>query len=164
MNSFFLSRWNEALQAWVAVPEISRTQGKARSAVPGHPLAAASQPARRRFRWTAVMSVVAALGAVPAAAQNLLIGTAGEAGTAVGIGGSGGAGGIGGGGGGGSGGGGAGGGGGGYGAGGGAAGFVYGSNSGGAGGAAADGAGANAGSDSAGLGGAGNTGDREDAR
>ncbi len=104
------------------------------------------------------MSVVVALGAAPAAAQNLLIGTAGEAGAALGIGGSGGAGGIGGGGGGGSGGGGAGGGGGGYGAGGGAAGFVYGSNSGGAGGAAADGAGANAGSDSAGLGGAGNNG------
>jgi len=158
MNICFRSLWNEALGAWVAVAEISRSHVASRSVAKARSGVESGDPVRRLFRLSALMSVVVMLGAapfVPAFAQSVLVGNAGEGGVGEGIGGNGGAGGIGGGGGGGSGGALAGGGGGGYGAGGGGAGFTYGSNSGGAGGPARGGDG---GSDNAGLGGAGNLG------
>jgi len=158
MNISFRSLWNDALGAWIAVSEISRSHSGSRSTSRLDSAAKPGEPARRLFRLSALMSVVAVLGAAPfvsASAQSVVIGTTGSGGLGVGIGGDGGAGGIGGGGGGGSGGAPAGGGGGGYGAGGGGAGFTYGSNSGGAGG---PGKGGDGGSDTWGQGGAGSNG------
>ncbi|MET3497437.1 autotransporter outer membrane beta-barrel domain-containing protein [Variovorax boronicumulans] len=162
MNIFFRSLWNNSLGAWVAVSEIAAARGKPQRSSRGATAADGERDGCTPFRLSGLMAAVvmtmAGAGlAVPASAQNLVIGTVGAGGAGVNAGKAGGAGSIGGGGGGGSGGGGAGGGGGGFGAGGGGAGFTFGANSGGAGGVA-NGAGADGGSDFNGNAGAGNNG------
>ena len=89
MNICFRSLWNEALGAWVAVAEISRSHVASRSVAKARSGVESGDPVRRLFRLSALMSVVVVLGAapfVPAFAQSVLVGTAGEGGVGQGIG------------------------------------------------------------------------------